>query len=152
MHRSLNTLCIVVLLATLAAAQQKTAAHKAKPAAPAPVPAKAETSTGLPSEETVNAFMQQMFGYDSSLSWKVTDVRPSEAKGLAEVMVVVSSPRGQQPMKFYVAEDGEHALAGQLMPFGATPFVATQKQLEKGIKGPAHGAATAPVTVVEFSD
>ena len=28
----------------------------------------------LPSEETVNAFMKQMFGYDPSVSWKVVSI------------------------------------------------------------------------------
>ena len=28
-------------------------------------------SAGLPSEETVNGFMQQTFGYDSSVTWKI---------------------------------------------------------------------------------
>jgi protein-disulfide isomerase len=38
------------------------------------------------------------------------------------------------------------------MPFGAHPFAAVQKQLERGVNGPSHGPADAPVTVVDFSD
>ena len=38
------------------------------------------------------------------------------------------------------------------MPFGAHPFAADEKELERGINGPSRGPADAPVTVVDFSD
>jgi protein-disulfide isomerase len=38
------------------------------------------------------------------------------------------------------------------MPFGSNPFLGTQKLLERGLTGPSHGPADAPVTVVAFSD
>jgi protein-disulfide isomerase len=142
----------VILLSVPVVAQQKPAAkhHPSTPAAHGAVQPAA--STPLPSEQTVNAFMQQMFGYDPSLTWKITTIRPSEAAGLAEVSVALSSPRGQQAMRFYVSEDGQHALAGQIMPFGATPFAKARQELEKGAHGPSHGPADAAVTIVEFSD
>jgi protein-disulfide isomerase len=148
MQRFFSTL-ILLLLTGLAAAQQKNASHIAAPGSDRP---KLEIRTNLPSEETVNSFLQQTFGYNQSLSWKIADIRPSEAQGLAEVTVILSTQQGQQVSRFFVTADGQHALAGDLMPFGARPFAAARAELEKGITGPAHGPATAPVTVVEFSD
>jgi len=149
MDRRFKFLMIVLALAGISWAQQKPAAsHPAAKAATT----KTESATGLPSEALVNAFMEQMFGYDSSLSWKITSIRPSEAEGLAEVDVTIQGPQGGQAQKFYVSPDGHHALAGQILPFGAHPFDAARKQLEETINGPARGPATAPVTVVEFSD
>ncbi len=66
--------------------------------------------------------MKQMFGYDPSVSWKMVSIRPSEAQGLAEVMVVLSNPQGQQNNRLYVTSDGKHALIGDIIPFGAHPF------------------------------
>src|SRR5579872_5032501 len=147
--RRLTSLCLL-LLAVSALAQQKAAAHHAKPAA---VPAKTEPAApALPSEDTVNSFLQQMFGYDSTLSWKIADIRPSGATGLAQVSVVVSSPQGQQLTVLYVTPDGQHALTGELIPFGARPFDPIEKQLAKGVTGPGEGPPNAPATVVEFSD
>jgi protein-disulfide isomerase len=144
MQRGLNFLLTLLLLTTLAGAQQETAAPHAT--------AKAAQATSLPSEETVNAFFHEWFGYDPSLTWKIASIKPSEAQGLAEVDVVLSNPKGQQSSKLYITEDGKHAVIGDVMPFGTHPFLGTQKELEKGLTGPTHGPADAPVTVVEFSD
>jgi len=125
-----------LLLATLAPGQQKSA----------------DSHPALPSEDTVNTFMQATFGFDSSLSWKILSIKPSEAEGLAEVDVVVTGSQGPQEQKFYVTPDGKHAVIGDIMPFGSHPYSEYQKTLDKGVNGPARGPANAPVTVVEFSD
>jgi len=136
MFRRLAVPTFVLLLAALAGAQQKPA----------------ETHPVLPSEDTVNAFLQATFGYDSSLSWKILSIKPSEAEGLAEVDVVVNGGQGSQEQKFYVTPDSKHAVIGDIMPFGSHPYSEFQKTLENGINGPTRGPAGAPVTVVEFSD
>ena len=127
-------LCLIatLVLAALAAAQEKTAA--------------------LPTEETVNSFMQQTLGYDSSVTWKVSSIKPSVAAGLSEVTVVLTSPKGQSLTTFFVSEDGRHAIAGEIMPFGAKPYAPAQEALLKGVNGPAKGPDKSAVTIVEFSD
>src|ERR1700680_5048867 len=117
MHRFAFCCWFVLMLASLVVAQDKTSSN-AKDSSP-PVPT---FSTRLPSEETVNAFMKQMFGYDASVSWKVVSIRPAEAQGIAEVMVVVSNAQGQQNNRLYVTSDGKHALVGDIIPFGSRPF------------------------------
>jgi protein-disulfide isomerase len=143
MHRRLDCL-FILLLATLTGAQQKPATPHTE--------AKTAASSGLPSEETVSAFLQQMFGYDPSLSWKIVSIKPAEAEGLAEVNVSISGSQGQQAYKFYVTADGRHAMSGEIIPFGAHPFEATRKELERSANGPSRGPADAAVTIVEFSD
>jgi protein-disulfide isomerase len=109
-------------------------------------------TANLPSEDAVNAFLHETFGYDPQLTWKITSIKPSQAEGLAEVNVLISGPQGQGAQKFFVTEDGKHAVVGDVIPFGAHPFEQTRLVLEKKVTGPAHGPAGAPVTVVEFSD
>jgi len=147
---------ILLLAASLATAQttapaatKTTAAQsKAKPEAKLGTHASAD----LPSEATVDSFMQQQFGYESDLTWKISSIAPSPMAGLAEVTVVLASPKGQQLTRFYVGADGDHALVGEMIPFGARPFDPAKQKLEKGINGPARGPTDAPVTIVEFGD
>lgn len=124
----------------------------AKPAAKAAPSSPAATSDGLPTEETVNSFLFQTFGYDPSITWKVTDIRPSQMPGLAEVSVVITNSQGSNANQLLVSSDGKHAITGEILPFGAKPFEDARAKLEKGVNGPAKGPAKAQVTVVEFSD
>jgi protein-disulfide isomerase len=144
MRSSLNLIFILLLTCSMAAAQTPSTAK----------PAEAASSNGanLPSEATVDSFMQQTFGYEPQVSWKISTIKPAAVPGLAEVDVVLASPQGQQFSRFYITSDGEHALVGEIIPFGAKPFDTAKKTLEKGITGPSRGPKNAQVTVVEFGD
>ena len=120
---------------------------------PAPAkPAENAAAGGLPTEATVDSFLHQTFGYEADLTWKISSIKPSPIPELAEVTVILASPQGQQQSRFYVAPDGQHALLGEIIPFGAKPFDPAKKRLEKGITGPERGPKDAPVTIVEFGD
>jgi protein-disulfide isomerase len=132
MHRRFIVLAVVLLVGAAVFAQDK-----------APV---------LPSEETVNAFLQQTFGYDPTVTWKIASIKPAVAEGLAEVVVTLSNSQGQSVTTLYVTPDGKHALTGEIMPFGAKPYAPAKEALLKSINGPARGPEKSTVTIVEFSD
>ena len=142
------------LIATVCLTFSLLAMAQPKPAAQTKSPNQLGTqaTTSLPSEDDVNGFLQQTFGYDPQLTWKIVSIKPSEAKGLAEVNVLISGPQGQGTQKFFVSEDGKHAVVGDIIPFGKHPFEQTRLQLEKKVTGPSRGPANAPVLLVEFSD
>jgi protein-disulfide isomerase len=144
MRGSLNLFLIFLLTCSLATAQSSTTAK------PADKPASAAIS--LPSEATVDSFMHQTFGYESQMSWKISSIKPAPVPGLAQVEVILATPQGQQLSRFYVTADGEHAVVGDIIPFGAKPFDPVKKTLEKRITGPSLGPKDAPVTIVEFGD
>ena len=147
-----RTLLAALLLSGIAIAQTQPA-HPAKSAAkPAAAAPTAAGTTALPSEDTVNSFMFQMVGYDPTVTWKVTEIRPSELPGLAEVSFVVTNAQGSNVNRLLVSADGKHAITGDILPFGAKPFDDARAKLEKGVNGPAKGPAKAAVTIVEFSD
>jgi protein-disulfide isomerase len=151
MTRMYRTLLAALLLSGIAIAQPQPASPAKAAAKPAATSA-AEGTTGLPTEDTVNAFLFQMFGYDATITWKVTEIRPSEVPGLAEVSIVLTNPKGSNPNRLLVSADGKHVITGEIMPFGAKPFDDARAKLEKGVNGPAKGPAKAAVTIVEFSD
>jgi len=147
MRNRLTLVLSLLVLSIFGLAQQKPATKSAS---------KSQLGThatpNLPSEEEVNAFLQQTFGYDPQLTWKITAIKPSAAEGLAEVNVLISSPQGQGEQKFFVSEDRKHAVVGDIIPFGPHPFEHAREVLEKKANGPSRGPANAPVTIVEFSD
>lgn len=136
---------VFLLLGVLAAA----------PSSPAQTGAKNSSATAsnssLPSEATIDAFLKKMFGWDSDLTWKIAEIKPSEAGGISQATVLFSTPQGQQAMKIYITPDQKYAFRGDLMPFGSDPFAATREDL-KAANGPAHGAKDAAITIVEFGD
>jgi protein-disulfide isomerase len=143
----------ILLLSGITAIAQTQPTLQSRPAAKAAASASsASEATGLPSEDTVNSFLMQMFGYDPTITWKVNDIRPSEVPGLAEVLVVITNAQGSNPNRLLVSSDGKHAITGDVLPFGAKPFDDTRVKLERGVNGPAKGPAKAAVTIVEFSD
>ncbi len=153
MRSFLNSICILLLAGSLAAGQTTEKTASTKPAAAKPAQKLGTHATAdLPSEATVDSFLHQTFGYQSDLTWKISSIAPSPIEGLAEVTVVLASPKGQQLTRFYVGPDGEHALVGEMMPFGARPFDPAKKLLDKGVTGPERGPKDAKVTIVEFGD
>ena len=82
MHRQFaGVFFALIMMIGLAFGQQKTKENSvagARKQESAPLPSL------LPSEETVNAFLHQMFGFDSAVTWKILDIKPAEAEGLAE--------------------------------------------------------------------
>jgi protein-disulfide isomerase len=145
MHRTL----LAAFLLSGIGITQNTPTLQTRPAAASPANAGA---TVLPTEDTVNAFLVQMFGYDPTVTWKVIQIRPSEVPGLAEVSLVLTNAQGSNPNRLLVSADGKHAITGDILPFGAKPFDDARSKLEKGVNGPAKGPAKASVTIVEFSD
>jgi protein-disulfide isomerase len=146
MRITARLICVFFLACGLAAAQAPAAAKSASKSA------STTSATVLPSESTVDSFMQQTFGYEPDVSWKIASIKPAPVPGLAEVNVILANPQGQQASRFYVTADGQHAVIGEIIPFGEKPFEAANKILEKGITGPSRGPKNAPVTIVEFGD
>jgi protein-disulfide isomerase len=139
MRRFLNSACLVILAASIAASQTASSAK-----------ATDHESVNLPSEATVESFLHQTFGYEPQVTWKIASIKP--VAGIAEVTVVLASPQGHQLSKFYVTPDGQHAITGEFIPFGAKPFAKDNTILDKGITGPERGPKNAPATIVEFGD
>ena len=148
--------CVYMTLTIVVCAQTQPTLSKRPAAKPATTssatPSAAASKTVLPSEDTVNSFLFQMFGYDATISWKVGDIRPSEIEGLAEVNVVINNSQGSNANRLLVSADGKHAVSGEVLPFGAKPFEDARVKLEKGVNGASRGPEKAAVTIVEFSD
>ena len=149
--------CIAVLMTTalalgsLGATAQQPPATTLKPPAKTVPGASANSQGPLPSEATFNEFLKHMFGWNQDLTWKVVEIKPSEAAGLSEATVIFNTPNGQQATRLYVTADQKYASTGELVPFGSDPFAEAREQL-KSVKGPSEGPKDAVITIVEFGD
>jgi protein-disulfide isomerase len=151
---------IAILLSVSAFAQSTASSAAARSSANRQVPARTATKQStataakpenkLPSEQTINEFMRRMFGYDSSIRWKILQINPTEIPNVAQVLVSINDQ--QRPWMLYTAPDGQHAFVGDLIPFGADPFAPARKEMDAKAKGPAKGPQNAAVMIVEFSD
>ena len=126
-------------------------AGAAQPSTSAKPTTSASTSGSQPSEATLNSFLKAMFGWNPDLTWKIAEIKPSEASGITQATVVFSTPKGQQATRMYITPDQKYAFTGDLVPFGADPFAVTRQEL-KNVVGPVHGVQDAPITIVEFGD
>ncbi len=81
MSRRIIILQVVLMLSVIAVGQQSAPAKHAKPAAPSAAGSSAKSTSALPSEDTVNAFLHETFGYNPSLSWKIEDIRRLRLRG-----------------------------------------------------------------------
>jgi protein-disulfide isomerase len=161
-------------LGALGYADAQTPAAAPKPAAPPTQPLKLQSldpatkadpfspvdpklfTASSPSVQTVDAFLQATWGYDVNRIWRVQGIEKTEAPGVSKVVVQVSEKTSNAPVQsvaFFVMPDGGHAIAGSaLVAFGPKPFGENRAKLEARADGPAVGAASKSLLLVEFSD
>jgi protein-disulfide isomerase len=119
-----------------------------------PVNPKFFTAT-TPTVDTVNAFLKQLWGFDENRVWQVAAILKTNAAGVSKVVVFVGDklqPGKTQQTVFFTTPDGKHAIADNVIDFGAKPFEDTRKVLQERADGPARGAASRELMLVEFSD
>ncbi len=150
-RRTIITLIAGIAFAGVCSAAQDPGTAKANTSAKSAAAPASPSSASQPSEAVFNDFLKKMFGWDTELTWKIAEIKPSEASGISEATVVFSTPKGQQASRIYVTPDQKYAFTGELMPFGADPFASARQEL-KAVTGPSHGPQDATITIVEFGD
>ncbi len=108
-----------------------------------------------PTPETVNSFLHALWGFDENRVWSVTAIQPTPATGVVAVHVLVAEktqPSRTAQTTLFITPDGRHAIAGDVIPFGAQPFAETKSLLQKSADGPSRGAADKQLELVEFTD
>lgn len=149
----MRTSLLMMLLSIALTVAAQTTAHTGNAA---PTQAKPRITVdvrpaALPTEQEVLTYLKGMFGQDPTVTFKVLGISASEVPGVAHVVVQIGGPQ-QPPTHLYVMPDREHAIVGEVVPYGAQPFAPAQRKLEAQAKGPRTGAAKPRVTIVEFSD
>jgi protein-disulfide isomerase len=162
---SLAALAMFSLPVLTASAQQQVPPAPAtqEPSAPAPAQApvfpkpdpKNFTATS-PTKDTVNAFLQALWGFDENRVWQVQGIEKTPAEGVSKVTIYVGDKTGKQKpggTEFYVLADGKHIIAGnEIVSFGAKPYAEDRAIVEQKADGPYRGSASKDLEIVEFAD
>jgi protein-disulfide isomerase len=129
---------------------------KAAPADPLPPADPRSFTAASPTVETVNAFLNQVWGYDPDRLWRVMAIQSTDAPNVSKVIVFIigkSADAKPQAVIMYVTPDGNHIIQGStLVYFSATPYAATRDLLKAKATGAARGAAGKDLMLVEFAD
>ena len=124
------------------------------PAFPAPDPA--NFTAASPTKETVNAFLNANWGYDSDRIWQVQAILKTQVDGVTKVVVFVGDKTGkQQPtvLQFFALADGKHIISGDsVVPFGDKPFADLRATMQQKADGPYRGSPSKDLELVEFAD
>ena len=113
-------------------------------------------TAATPTVETVDSFLNQVWGYDTNRQWRVMAIQPTEAPNVTKVVVYIAGREADakaQAVVFYVTPDGKHVIQGSvLVNFSATPYADTAALLKSRANGAARGAASKDLMIVEFAD
>jgi len=146
--------CSAVILLSLSLFAQTAAKNPATNSAskPSSDAARPVPFDGAPSQALAEAYFSRMYGYDPNIQIRVVNISASPIPDLYDVVAVFATPQGQQSGHWFVSKDLKHAVAGDLLPFGADPFAPERTELAKSAFGPTKGSADAKLLIVEFAD
>ena len=157
--KMVGTMALLVMAMPLVAQTAEPSAPAPQAAAPVvtlPAPNPKNFTAAVPTKETVDSFLKALWGYDENRIWSVAGIFKTRAPGVAKVVVFVAdkSQPGTKPAEtvFFTTPDGMHAVAGDVIDFGAKPFAAARKVLQERATGPAKGASSTDLELVEFAD
>jgi len=114
-------------------------------------------TSATPTVDTVNAFLNQVWGFDSNRLYRVMAIQTTAAPNVIKVTVFVTTRQPDAKMQsaiFYITPDGKHAIGegSGVVPFGATPFADARQTLKARADGPWRGAESKDLELVEFAD
>src|SRR5271170_6990579 len=160
LRKSFFIAAAALFTASAALAQQEPPSAPAPAGTPAaltfPTPDPKNFSADKPTPDDVNAFLKATWGYDPNLAWQTMAIAKTAVTGVSKITVAIgqkSNPSQVGQLVFFAMPDGQHIISqDELIPFGARPFEAMRKTLETEASGPARGAASKDLLIVEFAD
>jgi protein-disulfide isomerase len=99
----------------------------------------------------VAAYLRYAEGWTDKVEAMVDDPKPSAFPGYAELDVHLTFQKQKLDRVYYVTMDGQRILNGTLYDLNQSPFKATLSRLYTN-GAPSMGPASAPITIVVFSD
>ncbi|HLK50658.1 MAG TPA: thioredoxin domain-containing protein [Bryobacteraceae bacterium] len=101
---------------------------------------------------TLEAYLRHVELYRSEVTYKIDDPKPSkELPHFYDVLVHILYDGGTRDELYYVSDDGQHIVSGDVYNINQNPFQSNIEKLNTKDQ-PSFGGASAPITIVEFGD
>lgn len=101
---------------------------------------------------TLEAYLRRVDIYRTAVTYQIDDPKPSKSlPGFSEVMVHVTFDGGSKDDLYYVSNDGQAIVKGDIYNVNRSPFQSNLDRITTDGQ-PGFGPANAPVTIVEFGD
>ena len=109
-----------------------------------------------PTIDTINAFLEASWGYEENRIWQVEAVLKTAVDGVSKVIVYIGDKSGKEKptvLQFFAMPDGKHIITGNdIVAFGDKPYADFRARLQQEATGPARGAVSKDLELVEFAD
>ena len=96
-------------------------------------------------------FVHRVLNVPRSVKLELREVSPAAAAGFRRVVIEARRDEQVETLSFYTSADGQKVIIGELYDLSQDPFAANRKQIRLE-QVPSQGLASAPVTIVEYSD
>lgn len=100
---------------------------------------------------TLEAYLRNVELWNPAVEVKIDDAKPSDVAGLFEVGVHLSYKGANEDLHYYVSKDGKKILRADVYDVNKSPFQGNLDKLTTASR-PAMGPASAPITMIIFSD
>jgi protein-disulfide isomerase len=120
------------------------------PAIPAQEKPKSAAVSALDKPQ-LETYVRHLLAVIPEVAVKIDDPKPSSTPDLLQVDVHFTYQGRSQDETFYVTKNGQNVIRGVVYNFAENPFKEDLDKL-KTSGAPSFGAASAPVTVIEFGD
>lgn len=114
--------------------------------------AAAASATPTPNvdKQKLATYLRYAEGISPNVAIQVDDPQPTKYAGFYVLNVHLSLGTHKEEHRYYITEDGQRVLSGNLWSLNESPFLETLSRLTPN--GPAFGVPDAKVTIVVFSD
>lgn len=99
----------------------------------------------------ITSYVERVLFFAHPTDISVISISPPDASGLRRVLVRVSAERESRMLGYWITPDAKEIFDGQVNQLSEDPWANTRARLQVQ-DAPQKGAATASVTLVEFSD
>jgi protein-disulfide isomerase len=102
-------------------------------------------------KKRIESYLRNLELFDPNYQVTIGDLKPSLFPDFYEIPVEVRTPRMTAVLRYFLSQDGQRLIKGEILDLDKNPFQEVLSKLTTDSQ-PSFGSATAPVQIVVFAD